>query len=71
LDEGSAVFQTILANDPKRAVDIIFLAILARFPDDEERRFVTGVIQQSPRLIDGYRDVIWGLLNTREFLFIQ
>ena len=71
LDEGSAIFQTILANDPKRSIDIIFLAILARFPDDEERRFVTGVIQRSPRLIDGYRDVIWALLNTREFLFIQ
>ena len=71
LDEGSAIFQTILANDPKRAVDIVFLATLSRYPDDEERRFVASTIQQAPRPIDGYRDVVWALLNTREFLFLQ
>jgi hypothetical protein len=71
LDEGSAIYQTNLANDPKRAVDIVFLATLSRYPDEEERRFVASTIQQAPRPIDGYRDVVWALLNTREFLFLQ
>lgn len=62
LDECSNVNQ---------AVDLIFFSVLARFPDEEERQIAVEEIQNHPKRRLGQANVLWALLNTREFLFVQ
>ena len=50
-------------------VDSVFLTILNRKPDMEEKKLAVSEINQAGPA--GYGNVIWSLLNTREFLFIQ
>lgn len=71
LAEGSVVMDSIATNDSSLAVDIIFLSVLCRRPTVEERQVAIAAIKTAPSVTEGYRDVIWALLNTREFLFIQ
>ena len=50
-------------------VDSVFLTILNRKPDMEEKKLAVNEISQAGPA--GYGNVIWSLLNTREFLFVQ
>jgi hypothetical protein len=47
----------------------LYLLALARDPSAEEMGVVLGYLERSenPRL--AYEDVVWALLNTKEFLF--
>ena len=50
-------------------VEAVFLTILAREPTDEElAAAIKEVKEDGPA---GYGNVVWSLINTREFLFIQ
>ncbi len=72
LEQGSSIVDKVLAIESKRdRVDAIFLSVLARHPSDNDRR--TAAIELSRSRQDGisYGNIIWALLNTREFLFIQ
>jgi len=50
-------------------VDVIFLSILNRYPTNDERAIAMGEIREHANA--GYGNVVWALVNTREFLFIQ
>ena len=52
-------------------VDVIFLSVLSRLPDDEDRRLALDEIASADDISAGCGNVLWALLNTREFLFIQ
>jgi len=54
------------AKNQSDGVEIAFLSILSRRPSSEE-------LQTAKNLVNGedYSDLIWALLNTREFMFIQ
>ena len=54
---------------PEEAVRTIFLSILNRLPDDEETRLALEEITETGEA--AYDDLIWALVNTHEFLFIQ
>ncbi|REJ96213.1 MAG: DUF1553 domain-containing protein [Planctomycetota bacterium] len=62
-----------LSNE--QIVDQLYLAALSRFPSDDERRLMTSVFTQleSSGTADPRRtateDVLWTLLNTKEFAF--
>lgn len=71
IDDGSAIMQALLANDPDRAIDVAFIGILSRPPDDADRETVTMVLRSAPTALEGFRDIVWALVNTREFLFVQ
>jgi hypothetical protein len=47
----------------------VFLTILSRPPDTEEMALAVGEVKEDGPV--GYGNVVWSLLNTREFLFIQ
>jgi hypothetical protein len=55
----------------KSAVDTIFLAVLTHEPDADMRRAAEQEIQQASSPAAGCGTLIWALLNTREFLFID
>ena len=50
-------------------VDVVFMTILNRYPDKEEAGIAIQEIKKNGAA--GYGDVVWSLVNTREFLFVQ
>jgi hypothetical protein len=72
LESGSVIYDNVMnAANPRDAVDTIFLSTLTRMPDNEDRREALREVQRAERPAVGLGNVIWALLNTREFLFVQ
>lgn len=70
LHEKSLMYHTVTKEDrPEERVNVIFLTILSRRPTEEERKVALEEIKAHGNA--GYGNVIWSLVNTREFLFIQ
>ncbi len=55
------------ADDGNR-IEEIFLTTLCRLPSDAERQACAKYVGESATPVEGYRGVMWSLLNTREFL---
>jgi len=56
-------------TDPKDVADEVFLTVLTRFPNDEERQDVAGFLEgrlPRPAVLE---DLIWAVLATAEFRF--
>ena len=70
LEAGSVIYEELMAT---KATDdrirIIFLSVLGRLPTDEEMKQSKDEYRRVR--IEGYGNIVWALLNTREFLFIQ
>ena len=49
-------------------VDDLFLASLSRLPNDRERSALLGRIEAAPDRRAALEDVMWGLLNSKEFM---
>jgi hypothetical protein len=71
LERGSMVIDELAEHDPQQAIDIIFLSVLSRHPDEEDRQLALAEIAAAGNATTGCGNVVWALLNTREFLFIQ
>lgn len=53
-------------------IDELYLTTLSRFPEQEERELMRGAFQDSESeaaRIQAVEDVLWALLNTKEFMF--
>lgn len=71
LEKGSVIYDSILASsNPRQAIDVMFLTILNRPPTAKDREVTTREISRGDTLM-GYGNVVWALINTREFMFIQ
>jgi len=57
--------QPILAQ----AIDELYLASLCRLPDERERSAVLASVQQAERPHEAFADLLWALLNSKEFAF--
>jgi hypothetical protein len=55
-------------SDDTKRIDELYLVTLSRLPSDTERQACARYVRKSPTPIEGYRGVMWSLLNTREFL---
>jgi hypothetical protein len=65
----SLVFRNMEAvRDPYERVERMFLTIMNRRPNMSEKDIAKRVLAQGD---DGYSNMIWALINTREFMFIQ
>ncbi|MBC7527944.1 MAG: DUF1549 domain-containing protein [Chthonomonadaceae bacterium] len=54
---------------PKALLDDLYLNSLARFPTETERKQATDYLKAAPSPKEGYEDLMWVLLNSKEFLF--
>jgi hypothetical protein len=54
---------------PEAAVEELYLATLARRPTDDERGLAVSHVAGRKEPRKGLEDVLWALLNSREFLF--
>ncbi|MGC6447927.1 MAG: DUF1549 and DUF1553 domain-containing protein [Rubripirellula sp.] len=71
LEPGSAIVDNVLGiKETRDRVDAIFLSVLTRMPAGADRRIAAGELQKTRADNVGYGNIVWGLLNTREFLFI-
>ncbi len=64
--ETAVVRNAQAAKSQSEGVDIVFLSVLNRKPTPDEANEAKSLVQG-----DDYSDLIWALLNTREFMFIQ
>ena len=71
LQRGSVIFDEVSSHGPNEAVNVIFLSVLARRPSAADREFAMQEILSAENRAVGASNLIWALLNTREFLFIQ
>ena len=71
LEKGSVIYDEVTSHKPREAVDVVFLSVLSRRASPEERQFAIQEITTADDPATGCGNVIWALLNTREFLFIQ
>jgi hypothetical protein len=70
LEDGSAMSNHIAgAKTTEEGVRVVFLSILNRPPDAEETKILLNEISENGGA--SYSNVIWALVNTHEFLFIQ
>ena len=72
LEEGSALVDNVVAIDNTRErMEAVFLSVLARQPTPSDRRAAASELSKFSQDGKAYGNIVWGLLNTREFLFIQ
>jgi hypothetical protein len=72
LETGSAIYDNVVeAANARDAVDLIFLSVLTRHPTTDDRRAAIGEMARAERPGIAYGNIIWALLNTKEFLFVQ
>jgi hypothetical protein len=66
----SVLFQDIkTAEDSDEMIDRIYMGMLSRKPTDEERAAMRDEVAHSGK--DAAKGLVWTLLNTQQFLFIQ
>ncbi len=70
LEKGSVIYDEVVAEKGvSEQIDRIFLCLLARKPSPVEKNAALKEVRVDGNA--GFGNVIWALLNTREFLFIQ
>ena len=76
LEPGSVIVDTVMAQSSlAERAEMMFLTILSRRPTSEEEalalRELRSTLGEKEFKYAGHGNVLWALLNTREFLFIQ
>lgn len=70
LYKGTVIYDEVAsAPSMKDKVDVIFLSILTRHPTRQDQRLALS--EMNAKGAAGVGNLIWSLLNTREFMFIQ
>ncbi|MDF1659844.1 MAG: DUF1549 domain-containing protein [Verrucomicrobiales bacterium] len=66
-----AVFGSRLheAGDAEEKIDMVFQAMLTREPTDRERKLARSKIEKYGDI--AYERIVWALLNTKQFIFVQ
>jgi hypothetical protein len=55
-------------TDNAKRVELLFLATVSRLPSESERAACLKFVKEAESPEKGFQGVLWGLLNTREFL---
>lgn len=70
LEQGSVIYKEVMSEKQvDHQIDKIFICLLSRRPNDKEKSAAQKEMKTAGPA--GYGNVIWALLNTREFLFVQ
>lgn len=66
--EPKPALEATAAADLKSIVRQAYLRTVSRYPADDELKKSVAYIAQAEDPVDGVRDVLWALLNTKEFI---
>lgn len=69
-DKSKLAIDLATAADVEEKKNLVFLALLSRYPRDEERELIDAQISQYGEE-KAFRNVAWALMNTQEFCFLQ
>jgi hypothetical protein len=63
--------QTMLdeGKKPTEVIETIYIACLSRKPTAEELQKLDAIVAAEPNVRNAVDDVLWAVLNSREFLF--
>jgi hypothetical protein len=65
----SLIFRNMeKVNSPSEKVEALFMSIMSRRPTLAEKSIAERALSGGD---DGYANMIWALINTREFIFVQ
>jgi hypothetical protein len=68
--KDSLIFRTMdKVNSPADKVEAVFLSVLSRKPTLGEKDIAKRGMEAAGG--DGFSNLIWALINTREFMFVQ
>jgi len=66
--QESLIFRTMKkVTSPEEKVEAVFLSVLSRKPTYSEK----DIAKRESGNADSFSNLIWALINTREFMFIQ
>jgi hypothetical protein len=57
--------------DHEAIIRQLYLASLCRMPTDAETAATRDIVTASPTRAEGYEDILWALLNSKQFLFVH
>lgn len=68
---NSCVLTSLVkSGKPQNEVlDALFLSAVARRPSPSEAKTLLELLKSAPKIEQGWQDVLWALLNSKEFLF--
>lgn len=69
--EGRIAKLLAVGKSHGEIVDELYLAALCRFPTDREREASYSFLDQSPSPQECYEDLLWALINSKQFLFVR
>jgi len=71
IGSGSGRIAKIVAKKttPPEAVEELYLAAFARYPNQTERQQALNYLSRTKEQRRGLEDLVWALINTREFMF--
>lgn len=52
-------------------IEELYLTALCRYPTEQETQTLLDYVREAPSREAGFQDVMWSLLNVREFLFVK
>jgi hypothetical protein len=52
-------------------IEEIYLATVCRIPSGEEMQVCLKIIEESPSPKEGYEDLMWALINSKDFLYVK
>lgn len=61
----------LAAQDNDDAIDSIYMSMLARKANDKEHSLIRGEFEAAQNRSEAVRGVIWAVLNTQQFLFVE
>ncbi len=68
-NNDSLIFKTMeKVKSPPEKVEALFMSVLSRRPTLSEKDIAQRALSSGD---DGYANMIWALINTREFIFVQ
>jgi len=71
-DAKSRVSKLVAANKPgDEIVEELYLAALSRSPSDDERQASRELLADATSPAEFYQDLIWALMNSKQFLFVR
>jgi hypothetical protein len=68
IQEGQLLREILVVESPEKAVELLFLSVLSRPPTDAEATVAAEHVTNSDNAEAAWVDVIWALVNAREFL---
>lgn len=58
-------------GDERGKILRLFLTVLSREPSDDEMKAALAHVSEEAKPIDAYRNLLWALLNTKEFMYVR